>query len=212
MLTMRLSQKSCVGSKFWGHVVFFNFWFCLLGHLFSPQFQCICPGEFFSLFKKVIFGVVFWRMRLLQSQILRPLPQGKKPKSHVTVLSIVKVFFPVLIFKIYQFSKFWKILALNEKKTNFGILKNKLHSKQFWDIYAFWNFEGFNFFIIFGEVLSCPKFAFLKSDKKILLDIYFGILSWKNAPKIQKQKLKNITGPQNFDSAHSLWENRGWTL
>ena len=192
--------------------MFFNFWFCLLGHVFSPQFQRICPGEFFSLFKKVIFGGGFLKNEVASIANSEAFASRKKTKPHVTVLSIVKVFFPVLIFKIYQFSKFWKILALNEKKTNFGILKNKLHSKQFWDIYAFWNFEGFNFFIIFGEVLSCPKFAFLKSDKKILLDIYFGILSWKNAPKIQKQKLKNITGPQNFDPAHSLWENRGWTL
>ena len=160
----------------------------------------------------MIFGGGFLKNEVASIANSEAFASRKKTKPHVTVLSIVKVFFPVLIFKIYQFSKFWKILALNEKKTNFGILKNKLHFKQFWDIYAFWNFEGFNFFIIFWEVLSCPKFAFLKSDKKILLDIYFGILSWKNAPKIQKQKLKNITGPQNFDPAHSLWENRGWTL
>ena len=160
----------------------------------------------------MIFGGGFLKNEVASIANSEAFASRKKTKPHVTVLLIVKVFFPVLIFKIYQFSKFWKILALNEKKTNVGILKNKLHSKQFWDIYAFWNFEGFNFFIIFWEVLSCPKFAFLKSDKKILLDIYFGILSWKNAPKIQKQKLKNITGPQNFDPAHSLWENRGWTL
>ena len=35
--------------------MFFNFFFGFLGHVFSPKFQRICPGEFFSLFKKVIF-------------------------------------------------------------------------------------------------------------------------------------------------------------
>ena len=38
-------------------------------------------------------------MRLLQSQILRPSPRGKKPKPHFVILSIIKVFFPVLIFQ-----------------------------------------------------------------------------------------------------------------
>ena len=82
--------------------------------------------NFFLFLKRWFFGVVFWIMRLFQSQILRPSPWWKKLKPHVTVLSIIKVFFPVLIFQNYKFSKFWKILALNRKKINFGILKNKV--------------------------------------------------------------------------------------
>ena len=31
------------------------FFFGFLGHIFSPKFQRICPGEFFSHFKKVNF-------------------------------------------------------------------------------------------------------------------------------------------------------------
>ena len=113
-----------------------TFDFVYWGTFSAPNSNVFVQGNFFLFLKRWFLGVVFWRMRLLQSQILRPLPRGKNPKPHVTVLSIIKVFFPIFIFKIYKFSKFWKILALNEKKTNFGILKNKLHSKQFWDIYA----------------------------------------------------------------------------
>ena len=136
----------------------------------------------------MIFGGGFLKNEVASIANSEAFASRKKTKPHVTVLSIVKVFFPVLIFKIYQFSKFWKILALNEKKTNFGILKNKLHSKQFWDIYAFWNFEGFNFFIIFGEVLSCPKFAFLKVTSKFSWTYTLEFLAEK---KPQKSKNKS---------------------
>ena len=106
-----------------------TFDFVYWGTFSAPNSNVFVQGNFFLFLKRWFLGVVFWRMRLLQSQILRPLPQGKKPKSHVTVLSIVKVFFLVPICKIYKFSKskFWKILALNRKKNIFGILKNKVH-------------------------------------------------------------------------------------
>ena len=122
----RISHKPCAGSKFWGHVVFFNFWFWLLGHLFSPQFQCICPGEFFSLFKKVVFGGRFLNYEVVSITNSEAFALMKKAKT--TCHSIVdnQSIFPVLIFQNYKFSKFWKILALNRKKINFGILKNKV--------------------------------------------------------------------------------------
>ena len=87
MLTIRLSQKPCVGSKFWGYVVFFNFWFCLLGHVFSPQFQCICPGEFFSLFKKVIFWGRFLKNEVVSIAKSEAFTSRKKAKT--TCQSIV---------------------------------------------------------------------------------------------------------------------------
>ena len=86
-----------------------TFDFVYWGTFSAPNSNVFVQGNFFLFLKRWFLGVVFWRMRLLQSQILRPLPQGKKPKSHVTVLSTVKVFFPVPISKIYKFSKFSKI-------------------------------------------------------------------------------------------------------
>ena len=103
-----------------------TFDFVYWGTFSAPNSNVFVQENFFLFLKRWFFGVVFWIMRLFQSQILRPSPWWKKLKPHVTVLSIIKVFFPVLIFQNYKFSKFWKILALNRKKINFGILKNKV--------------------------------------------------------------------------------------
>ena len=103
-----------------------TFDFVYWGTFSAPNSNVFVQENFFLFLKRWFLGVVFWIMRLFQSQILRPMPWWKKLKPHVTVLSIIKVFFPVLIFQNYKFSKFWKILALNRKKINFGILKNKV--------------------------------------------------------------------------------------
>ena len=75
--------KLCIRSKFWGRLMFFNFFFGFFGHFFSPKFQCICRGKF-------LFS--FWESDFLGSfseHILRPLPWGKKAKT--TCHSIVDI-------------------------------------------------------------------------------------------------------------------------
>ena len=75
-----------------------TFDFVYWGSFSAPISNVFVQENFFLFLKRWFLGVVFWIMRLFQSQILRPLPWWKKLKPHVTVLSIIKVFFPVLIF------------------------------------------------------------------------------------------------------------------
>ena len=85
----------------------------------------------------------------------------------------------------------------------------------FLDFWGMFTVQNSNVFVQENFVFTFDKsdlFINFKSDNKILLDKYVGILSWKHAPKIQKKKLKNIRSPQNFDLMHSLGENRWWKL
>ena len=75
----------------------------------------------------------------------------------------------------------------------------------FLDFWGMISAQNSNVFVQENFVLTFKKsdlFFNFKSENKILLDKYIGILSWKHAPKIQKKKLKNIRSPQNFDLMH----------
>ena len=73
----------------------------------------------------------------------------------------------------------------------------------FLDFWGMFSAQNSNVFVQENFVLTFKKsdlFFNFKSENKILLDKYIGILSWNHAPKIKKKKVEEHKEPSEFRS------------
>ena len=149
----------------------------------------------------MIFGGGFLKNEVASIANSEAFVSRKKTKPHVTVLSIVKVFFPVLIFKFYQFSKFWKILALNEKKKQILEFWKINYIRNNFGIYMPSEISRVSIFYHFWGSFIMPEICFFKKWQKNSPGHILWNFELKKCPKNPKTKVEEHNGPSEFRSS-----------